>query len=226
MDGDGQMDPRYLPALLSPLISRRADYTKGNRFRDLKALQQMPLIRRLGNIVLGFWAKFATGYWNIFDPTNGYIGLQTKVLQQLSFENISKTFYFETSLLAELYLMGAYVMDIPMPAYYNDHPSNLHIYQVLVEFPPRLLLTLLRRIALKYFLYDFSLVSVYLLSGIPFLLFGLIFGIIKWIHYASINVPAPTGTVILPTVCVILGIQLLISAVQIDLQASPSTPLS
>jgi hypothetical protein len=58
------------------------------------------------------------------------------------------------------------------------------------------------------------------------LLFGLIFGAIKWIHYASLAVPAPTGTVILPTLCVLLGIQLLLSAVESDLRAVPDEPLS
>lgn len=32
LDGDGQMDPHYLPALLTPLIEGAADYAKGNRF--------------------------------------------------------------------------------------------------------------------------------------------------------------------------------------------------
>ena len=38
IDGDGQMDMDQLPALLTPLIEGRADYTKGNRFRDFKSL--------------------------------------------------------------------------------------------------------------------------------------------------------------------------------------------
>src|SRR6185295_9358478 len=32
LDGDAQMDPAYIPALLTPLIQGKADYTKGNRF--------------------------------------------------------------------------------------------------------------------------------------------------------------------------------------------------
>jgi len=226
IDGDGQMDPKYLPSLLLPIIMGKANYTKGNRFRDFVALRQMPTIRRLGNIELGFLTKLAKGYWNVFDPTNGYIAIQANMLKQLPLERVDNTYFFETSMLAELYLIGAYVLDIPMPARYGDQSSNLHIHQVLFEFPPRLLITLIRRITLKYFLYDFSVASIYLISGIPLFLFGLIFGLSEWLHYVSLGIPAPTGTVILPTICVILGIQLLLSVIQIDLQNSPSSPLS
>src|ERR1700722_15565716 len=44
MDGDEQMDPSYIPALIKPIIEDRADYVKGNRFRDFRALQSMPLM--------------------------------------------------------------------------------------------------------------------------------------------------------------------------------------
>jgi glycosyltransferase involved in cell wall biosynthesis len=226
MDGDGQMDPAYLHNLIAPLVQDTADYTKGNRFRDFVTLRQMPIVRRFGNIVLGFITKVATGYWNIFDPTNGYVAIRSDVLAQLPLERVARTYYFETSMLAELYLIGAFVQDVPMPARYGDQSSSLAIHRILLEFPVRLLVTFLRRLALKYFLYDFSLVSVYLLGGIPLFFFGLIFGAVKWIKYASLNNPAPTGTVILPTLCVILGIQFLLSAIQTDLQAMPRVPLS
>jgi dolichol-phosphate mannosyltransferase len=226
IDGDGQMDPAYIQDLITPLIQGKADYCKGNRFRDFVALRQMPVIRRFGNIVLGFLTKVATGYWNIFDPTNGYLAIRTDVLAQLPLERIARNYYFETSMLSELYLIDAYVLDVPMPARYGNQPSSLVIYRIMFEFPFRLLITFFRRITLKYFLYDFSMVSIYLLSGIPLFLFGLIFGIIKWIKYASIMVPAPTGTVILPMLCVILGIQFILSAIQIDLQSLPRNPLS
>jgi hypothetical protein len=83
-----------------------------------------------------------------------------------------------------------------------------------------------RRLVLKYFIYDFSMASVYLISGIPLLLFGLIFGVTKWIAYASRDLAAPTGTVMLPTLSVLLGIQFLIAAIEIDLRSTPKEPVS
>ncbi|HNK62878.1 MAG TPA: glycosyltransferase family 2 protein [Anaerolineales bacterium] len=226
VDGDGQMDPTHIPALLAPLISGSADYAKGNRFRDFASLQQMPLIRRVGNLGLSFLTKAATGYWNVFDPTNGYFAIRAEVLKQIPLDKLDKGYYFETSMLSHLYLLDACVHDVTIPARYRNEVSNLSIRRTLFEFPFKLTRTLLRRIVLKYFIFDFSMMSIYLLTGIPLLLFGLIFGITKWIQYAELGVAAPTGTVILPTLSVILAIQILLSAIEIDLNAAPRKALS
>jgi dolichol-phosphate mannosyltransferase len=226
IDGDGQMDVDQLPRLLQPLIEGRADYTKGNRFRDFKSLQKMPFIRRVGNMGLGFLAKAATGYWNMFDPTNGFNAIRSEVLAQLPLDRIDRTYYFEISMLANLYLIGALIKDVPMPARYQGEVSSLLIHRVLFEFPLKLSSTFIRRLMLKNFIYDFSMASIYLLTGLPLLIFGLTFGIYKWIQYVSIDIPAPTGTVMLPTLSVLLGIQLLLSAIEIDLRSVPTEPLS
>jgi len=226
IDGDGQMDVSRIPDLLIPLIQGQADYTKGNRFRDFAALRQMPLVRRIGNMGLGFLSKAATGYWNLFDPTNGFLAIRAETLAQLPLDKIDHSYYFETSMLANLYLLGAVVKDIPMPARYKGEGSSLIIQRVLFEFPFKLFSTLLRRILLKSFIYDFSMASIYILTGLPLLLFGLVFGIIKWIQYAQLGIAAPTGTVILPTLSVLLGIQFLLSAIEIDLRSVPQEPLS
>ena len=226
MDGDGQMDARHLSSLLVPLVRGQADYTKGNRFRDFAALRKMPLIRRLGNMGLGFLTKAATGYWNVFDPTNGYVAIRAEALAQLPLERVDNTYFFETSMLGNLYLLGAVVRELPMPAQYRDEVSSLLIHRVLLEFPLKLFAAFLRRMWLKNFIYDFTMVSVYLLTGLPLLAFGLLFGAVKWIEYARRNVPAPTGTVMLPTLSVLLGIQILLSAIEFDLGAVPKEPLS
>ena len=223
LDGDGQMDPAHIPALITPLIQGRADYVKGNRFRDFDSLRQMPIIRRLGNLGLSFLTKAATGYWNIFDPTNGFFAIRAETLAQLPLDKIDPGYYFETSMLSHLYLLGAFIVDVPIPARYQGEASSMSIRRVIIEFPFKLVRTFLRRILLRYFIFDFSMMSIYLLVGIPLLLFGLIFGITKWIQYASLGIPAPTGTVILPTLSVILAIQILLSAIEIDMNSAPRT---
>lgn len=226
VDGDGQMDPAHLPSLILPLIEGKADYTKGNRFRDFRSLRHMPIIRRLGNMGLSFTTKAASGYWNCFDPVNGFFAIRAEVLAQLPLDRLDKGYFFETSMLANLYLLDAFVLDVPMPARYGKEVSSLSIYRVVLEFPLKLIATFLRRMALKYFIYDFSMMSVYLLVGIPLLLFGLVFGITKWIQYGELGTTAPTGTIMLATLPVILGIQILLSAIEIDMNALPRQPLT
>ena len=225
VDGDGQMDVSDMPSLLVPLVRGEADYTKGNRFRDFQALSQMPPLRRFGNMLLSFLAKAATGYWNCFDPTNGYVAIRGDVLAQLPMHRIDFTYFFETSMLARLYLVGALVRDVPMKAHYGAESSSLAIRKVLKEFPVRLLKCFCKRIILKKFIYDLTIESIYLLCGVPMLLVGVLYGGYNWVLYAKSGIGAPTGTVVISAMLIILGFQILLAAVNIDLQSVPREPL-
>ena len=221
MDGDGQMDPAYIPALIKPLVEDKADFTKGNRFRDLNALRKMPLIRRFGNLGLSFMIKAASGYWNIFDPNNGFIAIKSETLNYLDLNKIHKRYFFESSMLIRLYRINAVVQDIPMKARYGDEKSGLSIARTLFEFPFKLFIAFLKRIILKYFLYDFNVASIYLLVGSPLFLFGIYYGVTNFLKYSRNHIGAPTGTVVIPTLLIILGFQLLLSAVTYDITNYP-----
>jgi glycosyltransferase involved in cell wall biosynthesis len=224
IDGDGQMCPDDMPSLLLPLIWGEADYAKGNRFRDFQTLRQMPPLRRAGNMALSFLAKSATGYWSCFDPTNGFVAIRADVLRQIPLNRVHRSYFFEISMLSQLYLLNAAVQDVPLPARYGSETSNLSIKGVLREFPRRLTVCLLRRMLLKNFIYDFTLESVFLLSGIPMLLLGSIYGGYNWIRSAINGVTTPAGTVVISAMLIILGFQLLLAALGADLQAVPSEP--
>lgn len=226
VDGDGQMDPARIEMLIRPLLENEADFTKGNRFRDFEALKQMPRSRLVGNLFASLLAKFATGYWNMFDPANGYLAARADALRALNFKNIARDYLFETSLLCELYNVRAVVRDVPMPAKYADENSSISYSRMIVQYPSALLTFALKRIALHYFFYDFNIASVYTLLGFPLFVFGFIFGVTKWIQYASVQVPAPTGTVLLAALSVLIGVQFLIQAISYDLHAVPTDPIS
>lgn len=226
VDGDGQMPLWFVPQLLQPLVDGTADYTKGNRFRDFQAIRAMPIIRRFGNVVLSFLAKAATGYWHCFDPTNGFVAIRADVLSQVPLKKVDPTYFFETSMLGHLYVLGAVVKEVPMPARYAGETSSLNIGRVIRQFPRRLLGCLLRRITLKNFVYDFTVESFQIACGLPLLLAGLIYGGYHWWWYSSRNLAAPTGTVVLSAMSIMIGVQLLISAVNLDLQAIPREPIN
>ena len=217
IDGDGQMDISYLKKMVFAISNGQYDFAKGNRFFDRKMLQKMPAIRRFGNIGMGFLIKMASGYWNVFDPTNGFISISTNTLKKIEFDRLSKRFFFESSLLIELYYAGARIKDIPMPAIYAQEKSNLSVWKTLFSFPPKLLKAFIRRIWLRYFIYDFNIASLYILCGIPLFLFGLIFGIIKWVHYSQLTLPSPTGTIMISVISLVLGFQMILSAIQYDI---------
>jgi len=223
MDGDNQMDSSLIPALIKPIIDNKADYTKGNRFRDFKALRKMPVIRRIGNLGLSFCIKAASGYWNIFDPNNGFVAISNEMLKTIDINKIHKRYFFESSMLIELYHADAVIQEIPMKAKYGDEVSHLSLTRTLFGFPPKLLKAFIRRIILKYYLFDFNIASLYILFGVPLFVLGLVYGIVNFIEYGSSHIPAPTGTVVIPTLLIIMGFQLLLSATSFDISNYPKT---
>ena len=221
MDGDDQMDSSNISLLTRPIIDGKADFTKGNRFRDFRALRKMPLSRRIGNLGLSFLIKAASGYWNIFDPSNGFIAIRNETLMKLDPERLHKRYFFESSMLIELYYVNAVVQDVPMKARYGNEVSSLSKTKTLLQFPPRLFVAFVKRIILKYFLFDFNIASLYLLFGFPLFIIGSIYGVVNFVKYASERIAAPTGTVVIPTLLIILGFQLLLSAANYDVTNYP-----
>ena len=221
MDGDGQMDPAHIESLVSPIINTRADYTKGNRFLHYKELHKMPLLRRIGNLGLSFLTKLASGYWNMFDPTNGFTAIHNDVYKLLNKNAISKDYFYEISMLLELQKIQACVQDIPIPAKYEGQQSYLSPIRSLFVFPSKLLKGFFQRIKLKYFLYDFTAVSIYIMIGIPALIFGFLWGIIKWIESNRTGIVASTGTVLIAVLPIIIGMQLIVQAISIDIKEVP-----
>lgn len=221
VDGDGQMDPSYIGSLVKPLALGKADFSKGNRFRDFQALKAMPALRLIGNNALSFLEKGYSGYWDIMDPTNGFTAITVSMLKKLNLSKIAKDYFFESNMLLALYLQNAIIVDIQMPAIYGNEESSLKIGNTLLGFPPKLLCGLFRRIVLRYFIYDFNMASVYLLIGIPLLLFGVIFGLVHWIDSFKNGIANTTGTVMLAVLPIILSIEMLLQAINIDISNTP-----
>jgi dolichol-phosphate mannosyltransferase len=225
VDGDGQMDPAYIPILIRPIVEGRADYSKGNRFFRLDSLKAMPPVRITGNAVLSFMAKLSTGYWNIFDPTNGYTAIHGKVLAELPLDKISRRYFFETDMLFRLNTLSAVVADVPMKAIYGEAPSSLVVRQVIPEFLMRHIENSFKRIFYNYFLRNFSIFSVELVLGSLGLIWGLVYGFSMWYWYGVRNICAPTGIIMFAILPLILGLQFVLSFLNWDARSVPSSPL-
>nr|WP_203323177.1 glycosyltransferase family 2 protein [Pseudoxanthomonas beigongshangi] len=225
VDGDGQMDPKLIMSFALPILEGEADYTKGNRFFDLSKIRDMPLIRRLGNLGLSFMAKASTGYWDVFDPTNGYTAIHSSVAARLPLDSISTRYFFETDILFRLNTLRAVVLDIPMDARYGDEVSNLKISRILGEFLVKHVRNAFKRILYNYFLRDMPIASLELTASILLLGFGVIYGGLHWWHSAQAGVGTPIGTIMIATVCIVASLQFLLAFLAYDTSNLPKRPI-
>jgi len=221
MAGDDQMDPDYLPALLDPIAEQGYGFSKANRFFSMKSFAGMPRHRVFGNMVLTFMTKISSGYWDLVDPQNGYTAITRKSLEAISLDRVAERYDFENDLLIWLNIAGVRAVDVPIPAVYGQEVSGMRLSTVA----PRLLLTLTggfwRRVWFKYVLWSFSPIALLLLVGIPLVILGLTVGIWAVVVSASAPGTVTTGTWLLAVAPSLLGTQLLLQALMLDIQATP-----
>lgn len=225
VDGDGQMDPRLIGGFVAPILRGDADYTKGNRFFDLAHIRRMPLVRRVGNLGLSFLAKLSSGYWDLFDPTNGYTAIHARVAARLPLDSISRRYFFETDLLFRLGTLRAVVVDVPMDAVYGDEKSHLSVGRALIEFAWKHARNAGKRIVYSYFLRDLSIASLELVAGIALAAIALGFGGYHWLQALATGEPTPTGTVMIAALSAISGLQFLLAFVGYDIANVPHRAL-
>lgn len=220
MDGDGQMSSEHLHLLLNAVIDDGYAYAKGNRFLKSEALLAMPKLRLFGNFVLTFMNKMASGYWNIFDPQNGYTAVKVDALHSLKLEDIHKGYFFENDMLLQLNLHNFRVRDVSIPANYGEEQSDIKLLRIIRMFPLLLLKRFFYRIYHKYILLDFSPIALFLITGLILFLWGFFFGAYLYVKANITGIDTPLGTVMLVVVPLILGFQLLLQAIVLDIQES------
>ncbi len=218
--GDDQMDPAYLEALLDPIVDEGYGFTKANRFYSSTSYQGMPAYRVFGNVLLSFANKAASGYWNLFDPQNGYTATSAEVLRRIDLDAISQGYEFENDYLLNLNILDVRARDIPIPARYGSEVSGIKLRKVIPAIGGMLFAGFFRRVFLKYVVGSFSPIALFLFSGLLLWLWSAVFG--AWTIYETIGPgSATTGTVLLAVVPFLMGFQLILTALTLDIQASP-----
>ncbi len=224
VDGDDQMDLAYMSPLVAPILLGEADYAKGNRFTSFSHLQSMPQVRVFGNAALSFAAKLSTGYWNIFDPTNGFTAIEAAVARLILEKRVSRRFFFETDLLYHLSTVRAVVRDVPMPARYGDEVSNIRVGAIVGPFAFRHLRNFFHRVLGQYFVRDFNVASLEMIFGLLFLAGGGLYAL-RWFLTRDPGVAASAGVVMAAALPVIVGVQFLLQAMHYDVLSAPSKPI-
>jgi glycosyltransferase involved in cell wall biosynthesis len=181
MGGDAQMDTAHLPALLKPVVEGRCDFTKGNRFYSLRSWRGMPVHRAIGNVILSFLTKPASGYWHVFDAQNGYTMISSGALRRLPLDRLETGYQFENRLLIYLNASDARVTDVPVPARYGDEESGIKLWRDVPAILWTLLTGFLMRVRHKYLRERVAPAGTLILSGILLLAFGLLMALWAWI---------------------------------------------
>jgi glycosyltransferase involved in cell wall biosynthesis len=219
MAGDAQCDPTYLVDLVEPVASGRTDMAKANRFFSSRSFAGMPRYRVFGNVVLSFLNKFASGYWHTFDPQNGYLAIRREALEAVPLDRITRGYSLENSMLIELNIIGARVMDVPVPAIYGEETSTIRLGRVVPAIAGLLVKGFWSRVVRKYVLWSFSPIALFLLSGLALVLAGTAVSV--WVAIETIGPPvASPGSVIAAIAPLLVGVQLLVSGLAMDVGES------
>jgi glycosyltransferase involved in cell wall biosynthesis len=220
MAGDAQMDPGDLPKLLDPVVDGKVDYSKGNRLFTGKAWRIIPKNRYLGNAILSFLTKIASGYWHVADSQCGYSAVTLEILKTINLESIYKRYGMPNDFLAKLNVYRFRVTDVPVtPVYGIGERSGIRIYKVVFTLSFLLLRLFLWRLKEKYVIRDFHPLVLFYLMGFVLTPIGVVLGFYLLILRLLIG-PVATTSALFAAFCAISGLQSLFFAMWFDMESN------
>jgi len=218
--GDNQMDPKYLPSLLEPLVRGEADYVKGNRLIGSRARRGMPKFRLLGNALLSLLTKFCSGYWNIIDPQNGYAAVSRRVLETLDLDSIYPRYGYPNDLLIKLNVWGFRIKDVGIPAKYGLEESKIKYASFIPKVSLLLLMGFFWRLREKYVLQSFHPLVFFYLMGFVLTPLGVLSALyFFYLRYFVVG-RITAATALIPMFLFIIGLQSLFFAMLFDMEAN------
>ena len=209
IDGDGQMEQKFIPIMRKYLLLKY-DYVKGNRFQNYEFLKKMPFFRIFGNILYSLLSKVSSGYYNIGDVHNGFIGIKSQICKKLIKNNISKRFFFEPDILFHLYKYSARIKELSMPAVYKDEESNINYFSAITLFPIYYIKNFFKRILLVNILKELSFISILFLPSLLFFFHSLAFLYFNHKYFKSLGKETPNGVIMLGFMELLISLQIII----------------
>jgi glycosyltransferase involved in cell wall biosynthesis len=217
MAGDNQMDPAFLPELITPIIEGRCDYTVGNRLISPAYRKGMTTWRFVGNAILTLLTKIASGYWQLMDPQNGYTAISKRALERISLDDIYPKYGYCNDLLVKLNVVGFRVKNVPHPARYGREKSGIKYSTYILHLSCLLVRDFLWRLKMKYIILSFHPLVLFYLLGSFFCLLSLVLGIyslyFKYVLLEPFFVPAALTLITLG-----IGMQCVFFAMLFDMQ--------
>lgn len=165
MNGDRQMDPAILDRIVQPVAAGTADYAKGNRLLSAEDRTEMSTFRLAGNVVLSGLSKFATGYWSVSDPQNGYTAISSDAIEQLTLDRLTDEYGFLNDILLELNVQECRVVEVPMSARYDRETSTIRLDRFVTRVSLLLFRNFLWRTGTQYLVRGVQPAALYYLIG-------------------------------------------------------------
>ncbi len=217
--GDNQCDLKLIKSFVQNCEFYDVEICRGNRFLNFNQIDQMPKLRRLGNSIYSFLTKFVSGYYSLFDFQSSYSAIRKEVFQKMDLKRLRNDYLFDNSLWINCNLVNARIKEISIPVIYGEEISNINYSRFISRSIPNLIEAWAHRIFIKYLMILHPL-GLFLIAGSLLFTWGIFFGI-----YVTLNTLGPktasTATVMLSVVPFILGFQLLLQAIVLDIQNEP-----
>jgi len=224
VDGDGQMDLSQMTKLLDPIVEGDADYAKGNRLLYKGYRKEMPKFRFLGNSILTFLTKIASGYWKTMDPQNGYTAISGYALDNVGIEGLYEYYGYCNDLLVKLNAKGMRVADVAMPAVYGDEESSIQYSTYIRKVSVMLVQNFLWRLKVKYLILDFHPLALFYSFGVVMTTLGILG--LGWSVFAKVILGDPlfvraTSSLVLFSI----GCMLIMFAMLFDMQINKGSEI-
>jgi glycosyltransferase involved in cell wall biosynthesis len=220
MAADGQMDPDDLETLVRAIALNECDYAKANRLFTGQAWEIIPRTRYLGNAVLSFLTKIASGYWHVADSQSGYTAVNLDTLKLLDLQRVYRRYGFPNDMLVHLNVVNRRVRDYPSrPIYGVGERSGIRLRRVVPRISWLLVKGFFWRLREKYIIRDFHPLVLFYSLGFFLLASGIILGLIET-GLRIVGNPIPFATIVLVALFVISGLQLLLFAMWFDMESN------
>ena len=216
IDADGQLDPKDIYPMCSPILEGKCEATKGNRFGNIENAMLIPKIRLFGILILSFITKLSTGYWDLFDPTNGYICFKQEILANINMDKIDNRYFFETDLLFRCSLNNVKITNVNVDIKYLPNISTLNPITQAPIFLIKHVKRVIKRIVYQYFIFDFNPGSIELILSFATGVLAVFIGLNSLLKSRIHQIPMSSGNSSLFTIACILAIQLFISFIYYD----------
>ena len=220
--GDHQMDLTDLPNFLEPLYKGKADYVKGNRFLlGGNAYRDMPKQRFIGNSLLSFITKFASGCWKIFDSQDGYTATTKEAIKRVNWRQAWKGYGYVGDWLVLLNAYNVRIMDVPRRAIYlkGERQSQIKIGRYVLRVFPRMIRMFFWRLKMRLYL-DFHPFILFYMFSLILLPVGLLFSL--WVGWNGLTGHVSGNQATLAALLLILGFQSFLFAMLFDMEDSRS----